>query len=156
MRPSLLRVIPARARSIAAVASALAMFAATSPACLAADGGRFNETAAPVGFKQIAYHLPRSAVGIASWYGGRHVGRRTANGEIHSADLRTAAHRSLPFGTIVQVTNLRNGKVSMVRVNDRGPFVDGRVIDLSEEAARDLAMLDDGLARVSLQVLGEE
>ena len=91
--------------------------------------------------------------GVASWYGGHHAGKPTASGEIHRTDLRTAAHRHLPFGTMVKVTNLRNGKVSIVRVNDRGPFVAGRSIDLSEEAARDLAMLDDGLAPVRLEIL---
>ena len=94
-----------------------------------------------------------SASGIASWYGGNHAGRRTASGEIHSLQLRTAAHRSLPFGSILRITNLKNGRVCLVRVNDRGPFIPGRLIDLSERAARDLAMLEDGLAPIRLQVL---
>lgn len=97
---------------------------------------------------------PLSAlVGTASWYGGHHVGRHTASGEIHLAQARTAAHRDLPLGTIVRVTNLKNGRASVVKVNDRGPFVEGRVIDLSERAARDLAMVDDGLAQVRIEVV---
>jgi rare lipoprotein A len=89
----------------------------------------------------------------ASWYGGQHAGRPTASGEIHSLFLRTAAHRTLPFGTVVKVTNLRNGRSSVVRINDRGPFVPGRSIDLSEQAARDLAMTDQGLARVRIEII---
>lgn len=96
------------------------------------------------------------AVGIASWYGGHHSGRPTANGEILLGDLRTAAHRHLPFGTLVRVTNLRNGNTAVVRINDRGPFVSGRLIDLSERAAVDLAMRKDGLAPVRLEVLGHD
>ena len=94
--------------------------------------------------------------GIASWYGGRHVGRPTASGEIHSPHLRTAAHRDLPLGTFVRVTNLKNGRNCVVKVNDRGPYVAGRIIDLSERAARDLAMLNDGLATVRVEVLSHE
>jgi rare lipoprotein A len=95
-------------------------------------------------------------VGVASWYGGHHIGRRTASGEIHAAGLRTAAHRDLPFGTFVRITNLKNGRSSVAKVNDRGPFVPGRLIDLSEQTARDLAMLREGLAFVRLEVLSRE
>ncbi len=102
-----------------------------------------------------AFSLPPMR-GIASWYGGRHVGRPTASGEIHSRKLRTAAHRDLPLGTLVRVTNLKNGRSCVVKVNDRGPYVAGRIIDLSERAARDLAMLNDGLAAVRVEVLSHE
>ncbi|MTJ82140.1 MAG: septal ring lytic transglycosylase RlpA family protein [Telmatospirillum sp.] len=95
----------------------------------------------------------RPVVCMASWYGGQHAGRSTASGEIHSLVQRTAAHRTLPFGTMVRVTNLRNGRTSVVRINDRGPYVGGRSIDLSERAARDLGMTGEGLARVKLEVL---
>jgi rare lipoprotein A len=91
--------------------------------------------------------------GVASWYGGRHAGQRTASGETYMTCLRTAAHRDLPFGTVVLVTNLKNGRSSVVKVNDRGPFAVGRLIDLSERAARDLAMLGDGLASVRIEIL---
>jgi len=104
----------------------------------------------------VVFHIPRSAMGMASWYGGPHAGRRTASGEIHSTQLRTAAHRSLPLGTLVLVTNLKNGKGSVVRINDRGPYIGGRLIDLSEQAARDLSMLNDGVVPVRITVLAAE
>lgn len=92
--------------------------------------------------------------GIASWYGGRHEGRTTASGEKYHRSLRTAAHRHFPFGTLLKLTNLRNGRISVVKVNDRGPYVRGRQIDLSERAARDLGMIRQGLARVRIEVQG--
>ncbi|HXP96253.1 MAG TPA: septal ring lytic transglycosylase RlpA family protein [Telmatospirillum sp.] len=123
--------------------------------CVAAPTGR--DAPAPVrtaALHQAAtYPFGRALIGVASWYGRQHAGRPTASGEIHSIHLRTAAHRSLPFGTLLKVTNLRNGRTSVVRVNDRGPYVAGRTIDLSEEAARDLAMQGDGLARVRMEIL---
>ncbi len=98
-------------------------------------------------------HAVSRLTGIASWYGDRDSGPRTANGEYHDSRLLTAAHRGLPFGTLVKVTNLRNGTQVVVRINDRGPYVRGRVIDLSEGAARSLGMLADGIAPVSLEVV---
>jgi rare lipoprotein A len=91
--------------------------------------------------------------GLASWYGNEYHGRRTASGEIFDEEAMTAAHRELPFGAIVQVTNLTNGKSVRVRINDRGPFVRGRVIDLSKGAARKIGMLNDGVVPVRLDVL---
>ncbi len=91
--------------------------------------------------------------GIASWYGNEHNGRRTANGEIHDSRLATAAHLRLPFGSRVKVTNRKTGASVVVRINDRGPYVKGRIIDLSERAARDLGVLADGIAPVSLSLL---
>jgi rare lipoprotein A len=99
---------------------------------------------------------PHALTGLASWYGGSHAGKRTASGEIHSTKLLTAANRDLPLGTYVRVTNLKNGRSAVVKVNDRGPYVAGRIIDLSEQAARDLAMLDDGVAPVRVEVLGRD
>jgi rare lipoprotein A len=92
--------------------------------------------------------------GIASWYGHRHNGRRTANGEIHDSRRLTAAHRGLPFGTVVRVTNLASGAQVVVRINDRGPYVQGRVIDLSELAARRLGLLERGTAPVRIEIVG--
>lgn len=91
----------------------------------------------------------------ASWYGVRDGfhGRRTASGEIFNAYDLTAAHRSLPFGTRVKVTNLGNGRSVIVRISDRGPFFGGRVIDLSEGAAARIGMISSGTAPVRLQVL---
>ena len=96
----------------------------------------------------------RAQVGEASWYGGeRHQGKRTASGERYDEFAMTAAHPTLPFGTRVRVTNLENRRSVIVRVNDRGPFVDGRVIDLSLAAARALGIANEGVARVRLQAL---
>ena len=93
-------------------------------------------------------------VGLASWYGPGFYGHRTAAGVLFTGGAMTAAHRSLPLGTRVRVTNLDNGRSVVVRVNDRGPFVSGRVIDLSPAAAKQLDMLRTGVARVKLEVLG--
>jgi rare lipoprotein A len=91
--------------------------------------------------------------GIASWYGGKFQGRRTASGEVFDTYQFTAAHRTLPFGTVVKVTNLENRRAVTVRINDRGPFVDGRVIDLSYAAANTLDMVRSGVARVGLEIV---
>ena len=91
--------------------------------------------------------------GLASWYGGKFQGRRTASGEIFDTHGLTAAHRSLPFGTRVLVTNLENGRSVEVRINDRGPFVAGRVIDLSLAAARAIGLAGRGVSAVRLEVL---
>jgi peptidoglycan lytic transglycosylase len=89
--------------------------------------------------------------GNASWYGVPYHGRKAANGEIYDMYKLTAAHRTLPFETIVRVTNLRNGKQTQVRITDRGPFVEGRIIDLSLAAAREIDMVGTGVARVRLE-----
>ena len=95
-------------------------------------------------------------VGIASWYGGRHQGRLTASGEVFDENKLTAAHRTLPLVTWARVTNLENGRTIEVRVNDRGPYIDGRVIDLSTRAAEELGMTTQGLARVEIKALPEQ
>lgn len=89
--------------------------------------------------------------GIASWYGHPFDGRRTSSGEVYNMHAMTAAHRTLPFGTMVRVHDLENGKSVVVRINDRGPFVEGRIIDLSYAAAKAMGM--DGTALVRLQIL---
>lgn len=91
--------------------------------------------------------------GIASYYGGKFVGRKTANGEIFDNTKLTAAHKTLPFGTKVKVINLSNGNVVVVRINDRGPFVAGRIIDLSEAAAKKIDMLQKGVQKVRIECL---
>ena len=93
-------------------------------------------------------------VGIASWYGQEFHGRPTSSREVYDMNDMTAAHRSLPFGTHVMVTNLDNDRSAVVRINDRGPFVPGRVIDLSYAAARVLGVVGPGTARVRLEILG--
>jgi rare lipoprotein A len=91
--------------------------------------------------------------GIASYYGSKFQGRKTANGERFNNGAMTAAHRTAAFGTRLKVTNLSNGKSVVVRVNDRGPFVRGRVVDLSQTAARQIGMKERGLARVRVSKL---
>jgi len=91
--------------------------------------------------------------GIASWYGPNYDGRRAASGEIFDMQKLTAAHQTLPFQTWVQVTNLSNGKRVDVRITDRGPFVKGRIIDLSLGAAREIDMVREGTAKVKLKVI---
>jgi rare lipoprotein A len=91
--------------------------------------------------------------GIASWYGEPYHGRTTASGEIYDMHALTAAHRTLPFGTRVAVTNLDNGRRVEVRVNDRGPFREGRIVDVSLAAARHLGMVLAGIVPVRLRVL---
>ena len=91
--------------------------------------------------------------GVASYYGGQHHGKKTANGEIFNMNKLTAAHRSLPFGTQVKVTNLSNQRSVVVRINDRGPYYQGRIIDLSLAAAERLEMVKSGIAKVKVEVL---
>ncbi|MDD4355703.1 MAG: septal ring lytic transglycosylase RlpA family protein [Smithellaceae bacterium] len=93
--------------------------------------------------------------GTASWYGSDFHGKRTANGEIYDMDSMTAAHKTLPLGTLVRVSNLENNKEVDVRINDRGPFVQGRIIDLSREAAKRIGMMDSGTARVEIVAIGQ-
>lgn len=99
--------------------------------------------------------VPKSEaiVGLASYYATKFHGRRTASGERFSDKLLTAAHLTLPFGTELKVTNLRNMKSVIVRVNDRGPHVRGRIVDLSRAAAEMISMRQSGTARVELEVL---
>ena len=93
--------------------------------------------------------------GIASYYGGRWIGRLTANGERYRAADMTAAHKKLPFNSIVRVTSLRNGKSVVVRINNRGPYVKGRIIDLSVAAAKQIDLIASGITKVRIEVLKE-
>ncbi len=101
-----------------------------------------------------AYDPAYDAVGVASWYGSAFHDRLTANGERFDKNVLSAAHTTLPLPSIVEVTNLDNGRRLRLRVNDRGPFVDDRLIDLSEAAARELGFIDRGLANVRVRFLG--
>lgn len=91
--------------------------------------------------------------GVASWYGQEFHGRRTANGEIYDMFKLTAAHRTLPFNSLLEVENLENHRKTLVRINDRGPFIQGRIIDLSLKAAKMLDMEEGGTARVALRFM---
>ena len=116
---------------------------------------------APVAVKPPVVAPPKPAktlvvstsTGEASWYGPGFFGNRTANGEVFRPGTMTAAHRTLPFGTKVKVTNLRNGKETIVRINDRGPFSGHRVIDIAHGAAQHLGLVSSGIAQVRLEVL---
>lgn len=94
--------------------------------------------------------------GIASYYGNELAGNRTASGETFDPGQLTAAHRTLPFGTLVRVTNMATGDSVVVRINDRGPFAHGRVIDVSHAAAREIGMHRSGTARVKLALLADD
>ena len=89
--------------------------------------------------------------GIASYYGDKYNGKPTASGENYNSKLLTAAHRTLPFGTIVTVTNLKNGKKTVVKINDRGPFKKERIIDISFLAAQQLDLIRDGITEVEIE-----
>ncbi|WP_258239445.1 septal ring lytic transglycosylase RlpA family protein [Arcobacter sp. LA11] len=108
-------------------------------------GKRYYPTLAKIGDVQR---------GIASWYGPNFHSKKTSNGEIYNMYADTAAHKTLPMNTMVRVDNKDNGKSVIVRINDRGPFVSGRIIDLSNKAAHDIGMVRKGTARVSVTVLG--
>jgi rare lipoprotein A len=96
---------------------------------------------------------PEAMHGVASWYGEEFAGRTTANGEIFDPLQFTAAHRTLPFGTVVEVTNPRTGQSVRVRVNDRGPYIGGRVIDLSYAAAQQIGLIEPGIGEVDIAVV---
>ena len=93
--------------------------------------------------------------GIASWYGEQFHGKQAANGELFDMMALTAAHRTLPLGTMVRVVNLTNGKHVRVRINDRGPYVNGRILDLSQAAAVKLGMVQNGISVIQLEVIGD-
>ncbi len=112
--------------------------------------GAMPEPSASIGMGAIRQFFTE---GLASWYGPGFQGRRTANGEIFDPNAMTAAHKSLPFGTWVRVTNLDNGRSALVRINDRGPFIRGREIDLSAGAAQSLGTIQSGVAPVRLEIV---
>ncbi len=109
----------------------------------------------------LSFFLPLSSLsleryiqyGKASWYGRQFHGKKTASGERFNKRSFTAAHKQLPFGTIIKVTNLRNGKDVYVRINDRGPFVSGRIVDISRAAAEAIGFRKRGVARVRVEVV---
>jgi len=130
----------------------------SGPPQRSAPGGRAPATMRPYQVRGVWY-TPRydpdyDEKGVASWYGEQFHNRSTANGETFDMDLPSAAHKTLPLPSIVEVTDLDTGRKIRVRVNDRGPFVDGRIIDLSKAAAEQLGMARKGVARVRVRYLG--
>ena len=110
-------------------------------------GEKYYPLLSPRGFEQT---------GVASWYGGEFHGRKTSNGEVYDMYSSTAAHKTLPFDTVVRITNLDTGQETLARINDRGPFVKERIVDLSLKCAADLGMLNKGTAPVKVVALGKE
>ncbi|MFC1518085.1 septal ring lytic transglycosylase RlpA family protein [Pseudomonadota bacterium] len=105
--------------------------------------------------KTTQYSTSHALVGQASWYGSKFHGRLTASGEKYNMRAYTAAHKTLPFGTIVRVTNTGNNKSIDVKINDRGPFVKGRVIDLSQKAFQQIASVDQGIVAIKIDILDD-
>jgi rare lipoprotein A len=138
-------VTGSRAVLIAACASALGLAACTG------SSPRFSPSAAP--HMQVGGSYSALEEGVASYYADEFNGRKTSNGEVFDMDSLTAAHRSLPFDSMVKVTNLNNGRSVTVRINDRGPFVEGRIIDLSRAGAKAIGMIGTGTAPVRLEVV---
>lgn len=113
--------------------------------------------ASPISWAMPAMALGQNSyIGVASWYGGRFHGRRTASGEVFDQNELSAAHRSWPFGLKVRVTNLHNGESVVVKINDRGPYVEGRSIDLSRAAARAIGLVERGIGLVKMEWLGRD
>jgi rare lipoprotein A len=127
-------------RVLASIAVLAAFF------CAAACGGKKIKAAKPP-------RIGATEQGIASWYGHPYHGRRAANGEIYDMEKLTAAHRTMPFNTWVRVTNLSNHRAVDVRIQDRGPFVNGRIIDLSRAAARQIEMIGPGTTKVRITII---
>ena len=113
--------------------------------------GVFRYEVFGVEYETIASSLGYLEIGVASWYGKKFHGRRTSNGEIYDMYQITAAHKALPLPTYAQVTNLDNGRKIVVRINDRGPFIDGRIIDLTKRGANALKFRQQGLTRVRVE-----
>lgn len=135
----------------------VALFALTGFVTLGVSGCA-DVDPAPRGVKQSPLNCvaarPYHEVGISSWYGRPHHGQPTASGQIFDMNGLTAAHRRLPFGSKIRVTNIRNGRSVLLTVNDRGPFVKGRILDVSYRAARELSFTQAGLARVRVEAVG--
>lgn len=118
----------------------------------AAEPSAASESEAPPSLS-TRFSTGESFVGIASYYGPKFHGRQTANGETFDMYGITAAHKTLPFNTVLRVTNLKNNQSTLVRINDRGPFIPGRVMDLSYGAARKIGLLVDGTGRVRIDII---
>lgn len=130
---------------IAALAALAVAGCAPAPVYLGSPPAGVEQAGTPGGDRPAT-----TLTGLASYYGKEFHGRRTASGEPFDMDALTAAHRTLPFGTVVRVTNVRNGKSVRVRINDRGPFIAGRIIDLSYAAAKSIGMLAVGQVRIDI------
>jgi len=145
------------AQGLALALSVASLGAAQGPNSSESGHARSAQASAPV--RQVLKkptHAKPYQVGTASWYGSDFMGRATASGEPYNMYDLTAAHPTLPLGSLVRVTNLRNGRAIVVRINDRGPVVEGRIIDLSYSAARALKFKEQGIQRVRLDLVQPE
>ena len=148
---------PARALVFALALAGLTACATAPPPPVAANSG-LGGTMRPYQIGGLWYY-PQvqpgyDRQGLASWYGAAEHHRKTADGEVFDMNIASAAHTTLPLPSLVEVTNLDNGRRIRVRVNDRGPFVRGRIIDLSRQAAKDLGFYQQGMARVRVRYVG--
>ena len=116
---------------------------------------RFRDKPVPKRYEDRPANLKKGQTwrGLASYYGPKFHGKKTANGEVFDMHALTAAHKTLPFGTILEVTNLSNSRKCRVRINDRGPFIEGRIIDLSMGSAKKIDMIKDGVIKVELKII---
>jgi rare lipoprotein A len=137
--------------------SPAAPYSASTPRNNSLPGAKSNDEKSSYDIEQLtipAGHMPLATeIGRASWYGPPYHNRRGSNGEVYNMNAMTAAHRTLPLGSIVRVTNLKTGHTAMVRITDRGPFIPGRVLDLSLAAARKLDIYQPGVAEVKVEVM---
>ncbi len=150
-RPALRSHQVASRRSLGTSAALSALMLVTL--ALAGCAKKHHTARTPVPPRNGTAEIRDGETGLASWYGHPYHGRPAANGEIYDMEKLTAAHRTLPFGTWVRVVNLTNDKTVDVRITDRGPFVDNRIIDLSHAAAEAIALIGPGVARVRLDIL---
>ena len=103
--------------------------------------------------KKSKHHTNNNETGMASWYGNKFLGRKTASGERFTSNKFTAAHKNLPMGTVVKVTNLGTDSEVIVRINDRGPYIKGRILDLSPAAAKLIGLTNTGVAKVKMEII---
>lgn len=138
---------------VAALLLLAALLGGCAPTLLRSEANAAGPVAAATPSPRAVVAASVTQNGVASWYGPGFAGRRTANGEVFDPSQLTAAHRELPFNTLVRVTNEANGRSVVVRINDRGPFKGGRIIDLSRAGAEAIGMIGSGVARVRLDVV---
>lgn len=134
--------------SVPPAPAAMSPSSANSPAEISTGNADLAEPTVPVGTTPLL-----TETGRASWYGPPYHNRRGSNGEVYNMHAMTAAHRTLPLGSIVRVTNLKTGHTALVRITDRGPFIPGRILDLSQAAARKLDVILPGVAEVKVEVM---
>ena len=151
-------MIRARGAAVAIIATIAVIAVSMSFSCVSTASADGDEPATPSGDGAKPKTTKQSGKGTvetgkAVWYGGKWHGRKTASGEIYDKRSMTAAHKTLPFDTVVKVTNLRNEKSVTLRINNRGPYGKGRIIDVSEAAAEQLDMVDAGVVPCTIEVI---